>query len=262
MPALEWHKVGDRRYETGVDRGIFQLPGGNPIVWNGLTAVDDSTVSSSKSYYQDGVKIFEHQLPGEYEGTIKAFTYPDEFEQCLGMVSKGHGLFAHDQRPKPFNLAYRTKIGNDLDGPDHGYKIHFLYNLMAIPDGISFGTQSGTVDAQDFSWKLSAVPAVLEGLKPTAHLSLNSTQVDPAVLEALEVLLYGTEDFNPYFPAPQELLDIVNGENLTVIDGGNGIWSVFGPDNLISAVDGQFQITGINSTTVDANTYSISTTDT
>ena len=47
MTALTWDQVGDRRYETGVDKGVLYLadPSGQYTegeAWNGLTAVNEA----------------------------------------------------------------------------------------------------------------------------------------------------------------------------------------------------------------------------
>jgi hypothetical protein len=56
MTVLEWDKIGDRRYETGVDRGVLFPPNGPAVPWNGLTAITETVSREVKSYYVDGVK--------------------------------------------------------------------------------------------------------------------------------------------------------------------------------------------------------------
>ena len=46
----------------------------------------------------------------------------------------------HEQPPKSFSLSYRTRIGNDIEGAEYGYKIHILYNIIANPDPYAFTT--------------------------------------------------------------------------------------------------------------------------
>lgn len=39
MPGLVWDRVGDRTYESGLDRGVLYLPDGSAVPWNGLTSI-------------------------------------------------------------------------------------------------------------------------------------------------------------------------------------------------------------------------------
>ena len=46
MSKLVWDQAGERKYETGVDRGVlFPIKSGTyqtGVAWNGLTAVNES----------------------------------------------------------------------------------------------------------------------------------------------------------------------------------------------------------------------------
>lgn len=203
MP-LEWDQVGDKKYQTGVDRGVLYLPE-RAVVWNGLTSVDEAFDVEVKPYYQDGVKYLNHQVQGDYSGTLKAFTYPDEFDQCVGVVSQGSGLYFHDQRPRPFGLSYRTKIGNDVT-EDLGYIIHLLYNLYAVPNSTSFATIGADPTPLEFSWSLTSTPDALSARRPTAHLSIKSTDLDFGVIDLIEGILYGDVENEPHLPSMTSLI--------------------------------------------------------
>ena len=127
MTALAWDRVGDRRYETGVDRGVLYLPDGTAVPWNGLTSVTETKSREVKSYFLDGVKFLDHYIPGTYEAKLSAFTYPDELEALLGSSEMAPGIVVYDQRANLFHLSYRTLIGNDIDGLDHGYQCAQAY---------------------------------------------------------------------------------------------------------------------------------------
>ena len=49
MATLVWDQVGERVYQTGVDRGVLFLQDGTVTVWNGLTSVEESSGSELKS---------------------------------------------------------------------------------------------------------------------------------------------------------------------------------------------------------------------
>src|SRR4249919_1508684 len=122
-------RTGERFYESGVDRGVLYLHDGTVAVWNGITDVEESSTTEVKSSHLDGVKYLETLLPGDFEGKLKAITYPDEFDQVNGQTQVAPGLTYYNQPPKSFNLSYRTKVGSDLDA-DYGYVIHILYNVV------------------------------------------------------------------------------------------------------------------------------------
>jgi hypothetical protein len=191
MTVLEWDKVGDRRYEIGIDRGVLFPPDGPAVPWNGLTSVTETLGREVKSYYLDGIKYLDHHIPGSYQAKLSAFTYPDELDELLGMSAYASGVFLHDQRAKLFHLSYRTLVGNDIDGLEHGYKIHIVYNVLAIPSDKTMNSVSDSQAVDSFEWDLYGTPNVLYGIRPTAHISLDSRKIDPTVLATLEGMLYG-----------------------------------------------------------------------
>lgn len=204
MTALTWDKPGDRYYQTGVDRGVLYLPDGTAIAWNGITSVEDTANSTLTSYYMDGVKYLDEISPGDFSGVLKAYTYPEEFEAVQGKEISA-GLYFHDQPPKQFSLSYRTKVGNDLDGLEYGYKLHVLYNLVANPASSSFASKAASVTPIEFSWTLSATPPAMSHHRPTAHISLDSTGVSPEILTEIENSLYGTPTSDPALLQPSDI---------------------------------------------------------
>lgn len=265
MSVLEWDKSSEKFYETGIDRGVLQVGIEPPVVWNGLTEVSDDSSADRNSYYLDGVKFLESVTPSDYSGKLSAYTYPDDFERVLGIYHVAEGLSFYEQKPRNFNLSYRTKIGNDVDGVDHGYRIHFLYNLMATEDSKTYGSVSDQPNAEAFSWELSGVPPAgrIAGYRPTVHISVNSLNADPALLSALEDVLYGTDTVEPRFPSISEVLVIFGGAaGLTIINNGDGTWqAVDSTDAFITMVDSDtFRIDHADVTYLDPNRYQISDT--
>lgn len=199
MSRLEWDQVGERKFQAGLDRGVLYLPN-VAVPWNGLTGVEEANNTKSQPYYQDGVKYMEHQVLGDFSATLKAFTYPDEFEPCIGIQTNGDGVFFHDQPGQPFGLSYRTLIGNDVSGLEHGYILHMMYNLSAIPSTFSYSTVGGAVAPMEFSWTLTCLPEVVRYIRPTGHVSVKSTDIDPSKLDAMESALYGYSGGEAYLP--------------------------------------------------------------
>lgn len=198
MTALAWDQISERIYQTGVDHGVLYLHDGIVVPWNGLISVEESSNSDLKSFYLDGVKYLENLTPGDFLGKLKAFTYPDEFDAVNGITTLDSGLSYHEQPPKSFNLSYRTKIGNDVDGTEHGYKIHILYNLLAVPDSQGYNTlQDSDVSPVEFSWSLTGTPVKPSGLRPTVHISIDSRVTPSNILSIIEDILYGTDTTEP-----------------------------------------------------------------
>lgn len=210
MTALEWDKVGERFFETGVDRGVLFTTDGEAIPWNGLTQVTENTTGEVKSFYLDGVKYLDHHVPGAYSAKLEAFTYPDVLDELTGVAQYAPGVYLHDQSSKVFHLSYRTGVGNDL-AQDLGYKIHVIYNVMALVSGSGFSTIGEKVEPSKFSWDLSGTPPQMFGARPTSHISLHSLGISPSLLETLEGLLYGTADADPALPSMVDLLTLIEG---------------------------------------------------
>lgn len=210
MTALEWDMAGERYFETGINRGVLFTSDGDAYVWNGLTTVTESTEREVKSYYMDGIKYLDHHVPGSYAAKLEAFTYPEILDDLTGTMRYAPGVYLHDQRAQVFHLSYRTGVGNDLNA-DLGYKLHLVYNVMAIPSGAAIGTIGDSVEPGQFSWDLSGTPPVMFGARPTSHIHLDSRSISPELLETLELVLYGTEDDDPTLPSMIDLLTLIEG---------------------------------------------------
>lgn len=248
MTQLRWNTIGDKFFEAGVDRGVLYLDGAEGIPWNGLISVSESpSGGESQAYYLDGVKSVNRASPEDFAATLEAYTYPLEFETCDGSEEIANGLSITQQRRKPFGLSYRTLIGNDVDGLNHAYKIHILYNALAGPSEKTHETLNDETDPSTFSWEISTRPVKFEdaafGVKYGAHLVLDSRVVYPWALEVVENVLYGTETTEARLPTPQELLALfVDNALMKVTDNGDGTFTVVGPDQAITTAGDMFTI--------------------
>lgn len=223
MSKIVWDKVGERTYETGIDHGVLyvQATGGlypKGVAWNGLTGVTESpSGAEANPQYADNIKYLNLVSAEEFGATIAAFTYPEEFGVCDGTADPVPGVTLGQQGRKQFGLCYRTVLGNDVDGQDHGYKLHLIYNALAAPSEKDYQTINESPEAINFSWEVTTTPIAVTGYKPTAALTINSTKVDAAKLAALEVILYGkdattdpaAEAVDPRLPLPDEVLTIL-----------------------------------------------------
>jgi len=264
LATLEWDRVGERVYETGVDRGVLYLHDGRSAAWNGLRSVDVGSDSENSSFYLDGVKYLHRVSPGDFTGKLTALTYPEEFDEVSGMQEVAPGMHYHNQQPEMFDLSYRTRIGNDLEGTEYGYKIHVLYNLIAQADQVSQSSISETVSPLDFAWTLNGTPAAVEGYRPTVHISIDSRGTDPSVLTAIEAILYGTDSSNPRMPPIDEITDLMAMfGSLVIVDNGDGTWSAIDLAGTYITMDSptQFTIDNVDATYSDTDTYTVSTTN-
>lgn len=225
MTVLEWDNVGERLYETGVDRGVLYHPDGagqynSGFAWNGLTTVTETPSGAEPNkQYADNIIYLNLYSAEEFGGTIEAFTYPDEFALNDGTAVPQPGVSVGQQSRKQFGLCYRTKLGNDVDGTDHGYKLHLVYGATASPSEKAFASINDSPEAIAFSWEFATVPVSVSGLKPTSLIVINSTEVDPAELAALEAQLYGDGDNDARLPLPDEVIGFFGG-GVTVVDMG------------------------------------------
>lgn len=218
MSRLAWDVVGERLYKTGVDRGVLYVEGSDGVAWNGLTQVDENPSGAEpKGFYFDGVMYYHARSSEEFQGTINAFFSPPEFDVCDGTLSLATGIFATQQKRRPFGLCYRTKIGNDVEGEDHGYEIHLIYNALAAPTNKQYRSLGAEPTTTILSWSFITKPMSIPGGRPSAHLVLDSTKLDPEILAQLEDVLYGTDDSPATMLSVQELLGLLDER---FIDGG------------------------------------------
>lgn len=215
MPRLEWDKVGERLYETGVDQGVLYVQdetGAYPegVAWNGLRSVSESPSGAEPSpLYADNIKYLNLLSTEEFAATIGAYYSPEEFDACDGTATLAKGVTIGQQKRKTFGLCYRTKIGNDIDGDEHGYKIKIIYGALAKPSQKEYQSVNNDPSAIELSWEVSTTPVKVTGMKPTATLEIDSTKIDAEKLKSLEDVLYGSGENKARLPLPDEIKTLV-----------------------------------------------------
>lgn len=224
MSKIVWDKTGDHLYETGVKQGVIypQSTGGTyskGVAWNGLTAVTESpSGAEATALYADDIKYLNLLSVEEFGATVEAYTYPDEFAECDGSAEIATGVSIGQQKRKAFGMCYKTTLGNDVDGNEHGYKLHIIYGAMAAPSEKGYATINDSPEAITFSWELTTTPVSVTGAKPTASLVIDSTKADPTKLKALEEILYGKDGTgdggsvgaaDPRLPLPDEIAELM-----------------------------------------------------
>lgn len=217
MAKLIFDKTGERFFETGVNKGVLYVQdaqGAYPqgVAWNGLTAVTESPSGAEATpLYADNIKYLNLMSTEEFGATVEAYTYPDAFAACNGELSVAEGVTVGQQVRKTFGMAYQTRVGNDIEGTELGYKIHLIYGALAAPSEKAYATINDSPEAITFSWELSTTPVEVSGGKPTATLVIDSTKVSAEALAAVEAALYGTDEEEAHLPLPDEIVALING---------------------------------------------------
>ena len=214
MAKLVWDQTGERLFETGVKQGVLyvQESGTYPkgVAWNGLTAVTESPSGAEPTpLYADDIKYLNLMSAEEFGGTIEAYMYPDEFKACNGEAELTKGVSIGQQPRKTFGLCYRTTIGNDVDGNEHGYKLHLVYGALASVSEKAYASINDSPEAMTLSFEFSTTPVNVEGHKPTSIVTIDSTKVEADKLADLEAILYGSESEEARLPLPSEIITLV-----------------------------------------------------
>lgn len=208
---LVWDETGKKLFETGVSNvalypqdttGVY----GAGVAWNGVTNISESpSGAEATTLWANNGKYLNLYSVEEYASSIEAYTYPDEFAECDGSAEIAKGVSIGQQTRKSFGLAYKTLIGSDTDGNDHGYKLHLVYGCKAAPSERSHATVNDSPEALSFSWEISTTPVSVKGHKPTASVEIDSTKVDAEKLAAFEKILFGSDTAAARLPLPDEV---------------------------------------------------------
>lgn len=259
MSTLKWNRPKDQTFEAGLDRGVLYLESGKAIAWSGLINVEDGGSSDTKNLYRDGQMYLSVVGGRDWEGSLEAYTYPSEFDDLIGIVELGDGLYADSQIPKQFGLSYRTMVSSpNLNEPVQHYKIHLIYQAMASLEPITYSTlTSNGLDPSAFKFGLTAVPQKVPMGRPTAHFILDTRGMEEDTRATIEGILYGKFGAEPYMPGVPELIDILSyGDTVTVVENfyqageplpagknvgdSKGTWTATGSSKNIFMIDNPF----------------------
>lgn len=214
MSQLSWDKDGERLFETGVDRvvlypmnsqGVYQ----KGVAWNGVTGITESPEGAeANDIYADNIKYLSLISKEDWKGTIKAYTFPDEFNACMGNAKRNsiQAFFGQQSRTK-FALSWRSLWGNDVVGDQFAYKVHIAWGLTAAPSEMDHNTENDSPEATEFSWEISSVPpstnrkiymggakqaANAVALQPCSHVVINSIVANNGGTKTANTLLTST----------------------------------------------------------------------
>lgn len=254
MSALTWGRVGTRRFESGVDRGVLYPPVGDGVAWSGLTSIVEKMRADVEGVYFDGMRIGNAITYGEFSADLSCITYPPEFDTLQGVGELRRGVMLGDQPLQTFGLCYRTMIGDDTK-EEVGYKLHIVYNLIAVPSEKTYTSQSDDPAIVEYGYALTAIPEEVSGFRPTAQIVIKSTDVYPWLLEELEAILYGSAESNPRLPPMRELIAWVkNWARVKItVNEAEGTWTASSdwPEYVFPLDDGSFILENVNAYFLD-----------
>ena len=259
---LQWSQVEDRQIEAGIDRGVLYPKNAPAVSWSGLTSVDEEGGEGAVEYYIDGRPFLYFAKPKEFKATLNAYMYPDVFSSILGEVEVTDGMYLNSQMGDAFDLSYRTKIIDSIQGENFGYKIHLIYNATVVPSAKAYGTIGNSVSPVEFSWSIQATPIAVSGFRPTAHITIDTRHMDAQRLSDIESLLYGTSEVPPQMPDAQTIFDLLHfGDTIVITDNADGTWTAEGSyHNVYLTSYDTFQIDNVNAVDNLDETYDVSST--
>lgn len=218
MAVLKWDEVGKKLYETGVDKGVLYLIDeqgkySNGVAWNGFTSVTESpSGAEATALYADNIKYLSLYSAEEFGGTIEAYMSPKEFDACDGSAEIANGVTIGQQNRSIFGLCYRTIVGNDIKANDYGYKLHLIYGCQISPSEKAYSSVNDSPETVNLSWEFTTTPVPVTGFKPTATVTIDSTEAGATKMAAIEEILYGNQTTEARLPLPDEVAEIMADE--------------------------------------------------
>lgn len=216
MVAINWNSEGKRQYEAGLNKGVLYTYGNPGVPWFGLQVIEEAIDGGSiDKYYMDGIPYLMLSTTEEFGAKISAVDYPKEFEPCDGRKSLAKGLTITQQDREPFSFSYQTLIGTDTADAGVHYKIHVVYNAIAKPSNRRHATLQDRPSMESYSWDCEAKPIQFPGVKPFAHLIVESRTSVKSRLTLLEKYLYGSETNDPMLLLPGQIAAVLSGEDVS-----------------------------------------------
>lgn len=257
---VTWGDPNKRLYAQGLDRGVLYIPGLDPVAWNGLISFEEGGAGATTLYYRDGAVYLADADASDFSGKMSAMFWPDEFGACIGIPEATDGFFVDNQKPKQFNLSYRTLVGSGAKGDQFGYQIHLVYKTMATINTRTRQTIGNDTAPVQFDFDIVCTPVKLPGFRPTSHYIIDTREMSATTRGQLEDILYGTESTPGELPDPEVFFDLMNfGDALVVTVHTDGTFTVVGSNDNVHPIDDyHFQMNNINGIDNGDGTYVIS----
>lgn len=198
--TLTWNVSAEKFYESGVDRGTLYVRDGSGqyapgVSWEGLIGVTEKPGGAEPTdLWANNVLYAKLVSPEIFDGSIEAYTFPDEWGPCDGIEPHAThlGSYFHQQARATFGIAYRTRIGSDELGGELGHKIHCIYGCLAQPSEVARSSVNDSPEASTFSWEFKTTPVSATGMGTVSKLTFDTRTLTAGNLTALEDQLWGT----------------------------------------------------------------------
>lgn len=216
MTVLTWGASADKKYESGVDRGVLYMKtaGTYPlgVAWEGLISVSEKPGGAEVTdLWANNEKYAALVATETFEGTLEAYTFPDEFLEAMGMLehSTDPGVILGQQARLEFGLCWRSRAGSDALGPEGNFKLHLVYGCLAKPSEIQHSTVNDSPEAVTFSWDFTTTPVAAAGFASLSKITLDESVLTGANLTALTDELWGNGGGDANLPLPDALFALL-----------------------------------------------------
>lgn len=216
MAVLTWGASADKKYESGVDRGVLYVKSAGTyplgVAWEGLISVTEKPGGAEVTdLWANNSKYAALVATETFEGTIEAYTFPDEFLECMAMLehTTDPGVIIGQQSRVEFGLCWRTRLGSDAGGPEANYKLHLVYGCLAKPSEVQHSTVNDSPEAVAFSWDFTTTPVAATGYADIAKITLDESVLSAANWTALTEELWGDAVGDPNLPLPDALFALL-----------------------------------------------------
>ena len=214
---LEWNVGAEKFYESGLDRGVLYVRDGAGdyplgVAWEGLMNVSEKPGGAEPTdLWANNTKYAQLVSAEIFDGSIEAYTFPDEFMPCDGVVEEAAGVMLAQQARSTFGMTYRSYVGSEASGQMSAYKIHIIYGCLIQPSEVSRATINDSPEAATFSWEFKTTPVSATGYLPVSKITLDSRTIAPADLADIEKELYGfaVDAPIPNLPLPDDLFALL-----------------------------------------------------
>lgn len=219
MTVLTWNVAANKRYESGLDKGVFYplSAGTYPLgyAWEGLINVTEKPGGAEiTDLWANNTKYAQLQAVETFDGSIEAYTFPDEFLAADGVaidVTGSSEAYLGQQSRVPFGLVYRTWLGDEANGQYNAYKLHLIYGCLIQPSEVARQTINDSPEAATFSWEFKSTPVAATGYNAVSKITLRSDKLTSTDLAAIEDELFGDAGGDANLPLPDALLAFLTG---------------------------------------------------
>lgn len=187
-------------YEYGLDRGVLYPPNASGVPWVGLSSVDRKSRYSAEPVYLDGEIVNRKTMVNEESFTVKTYTPPKEFQECVGYKPLVPGVRVGQQAKLRFGFAYRTIDTN-------GFNLNVVFSASTVPSEKTFTTVSNIPTPTDHVYDCILYSFIIDGVN-LSTLTVNNIAT-PDLYESIETILYGSDTSDPALPTKEQLIDLL-----------------------------------------------------